>query len=696
MALLALNSQVAVTPHAARGRLIAQVATMARQRHDALVELVETDPAEVLRVALPAHLRANFPGQAAPFLEVDADEDGEIEVIHVDHVDPANDYYVRTLKTATGTFSLHFAGEAPDIATGTHVQVRGVRIDDAIVLAADDVMVTKAVSVLPNTLGVQKTLVILVNFSDAPTQPFTAATAHTTVFGTTSNYDYEASYQQTSLAGAVAGWFTIANTSTNCNYQTIATQAKQAATAAGYVLSNYNRFVYAFPSNACTWWGLGSVGGNPSQAWIHAKWGFTLTVIGHEMGHNFGLYHSHSLDCGAATVAASGCTASEYGDIFDMMGSPSKTPHFNAYQKERLGWLNAGVSPPLTTVAAASGTRTYSIGPMEDARSGTPRALKIARGTSCSATNEWFYIEARQARGFDAWLSGNANVLGGVLVRKVTEGNADSSYLLDMTPATTSWSDPALVSGQAFTDPLTGLVIMPVSVGSTGATVNVTFPAASCTRAAPKLVVTPTGTVWASAGATTTYAVTVTNQDSCGCAATTYDVGASVPTGWGATSARTASLSPGASASSSVAVTVAAGVTANFYPVSLNGVNSAAATLKSSASGTVAVVSSLTLAVKTDSVSYTLPKQQNRTVNATITTTVKSGTSAVGGAAVVVTVRDPAGAVSTLNGTTATNGTVAVSYTMRPRTSPRGTYQVTSRATVAGTTSSATTSFVVN
>ena len=692
--LLDLGARFAAVPPVARARSAYLLAALARQRQEALAALIETDPAEVLRVALPPGLRAGLPPEAQPFLEEDADEDGEIEVLHVDHVVTADDYYVRTLATAKGRYSLHFAGEAPDLATGTHVRVRGVRIGDAIALTADDVMVEKAVSVLSNTLGTQKTLVILVNFSDKVTQPFTVATAQSTVFGTTSNWDYEASYQQTNLTGDVAGWFTIANPSTNCDYYTIASQAKQKATAAGFVLSNYRRLVYAFPANACSWWGLGTIGGNPSQAWVNARWGFTLPVVGHEMGHNYGLYHSHSLDCGTASVASSGCTTSEYGDIFDMMGSTSTTPHFNAYQKERLGWLNAGVSPPLTTVPTIAGTRTYTIAPIEDARSATPRALKIPRGTSCSATGEWFYVESRQAKGFHAYLASNANVTGGVLVRKVTDGSVDSSFLLDMTPATTAWNDAALVAGQSFTDPLTGVVITPVSVGTTGATVNVTFPAASCTRAAPKIAVSPTGTVWTSAGSSKTYAVTVTNQDSCGCAATTFDIAGAVPAGWGATSARTASVSPAASASASIAVTVPAGAVAGFYPVSLTGTHTTAA-LSASAAGTVAVASSLTVGVATSATSYTLPKQPNKTVVATITTTVRSGTTAVPGAAVSVTVTDPAGAVSTLAGTTASNGTVALGYTMRPRTSPVGTYRITSRATLGSAVSTATATFVV-
>jgi hypothetical protein len=698
LSMIDLSSRHGAASPGAQGQLLAALIETARARHEELVALVGVDSEEVLRVAIPDGVRAALPPQAIPFLEEPADETGVLEVYHVDHVNPADDYYLHFLKTAKARFSLHFAGAAPDHITGASVRVRGVRIDSAIVLAAGDITAfATAAAALPNTLGAQRTLAILVNFSDAATQPYTVAYAQNVMFGTTSNYDYETSYQQTTLTGAVAGWFTIASSSTTCDYSTIASQAQKAAAAAGYVLSNYTRYVYVFPANACTWWGLGTVGGNPSQAWIHSKWGYTLPVIGHEMGHNFGLYHSHSMDCGAVSLDANtgNCTTSEYGDIFDMMGGGSNPPHFNAFQKERLGWLNAGVSPPLITVNPASGTSTYTIAPLENARDTTPRALKIARGGSCSTTSDWFYVEARQAKGFDAFLSSNTNVQTGVLVHLVTGGSANGSYLLDMTSATSSWSDPALVGGAVFTDPVSGLKIAPVSVGSAGATVNVTFGATSCTPAAPSITVTPTGTVWTAAGATTGYSMSVKNMDSCGCAATPFDVAAVVPTGWTSTTARTASIAPGSTTSSTLSVTTAAGAAPAFYAVTLRAVNDSAPTKVTAVNSTVAIASSLAVTASTDKTSYILPKSKNGLITATITTKVLSAGSPVSGAAVSVTVTDPAGKVATLSGSTGASGTVSLGYSMRTRTSTKGTYAVASKATVASMSSTATTSFLV-
>ena len=51
----------------------------------------------------------------------------------------------------------------------------------------------------------------------------------------------------------MVGWYTIALSSTVCDYATLASQAKAAAQAAGVNLAAYTRYVYAFPQNACTW-----------------------------------------------------------------------------------------------------------------------------------------------------------------------------------------------------------------------------------------------------------------------------------------------------------------------------------------------------------------------------------------------------------------------------------------------------------
>ena len=705
IALLNANGRLNKAAAGDRGRKLAELIQVARQRREDMAALADSDPSEFLRIALPADQRAKLPPEATSYVEDDADETGELEVLHVDHV-TGNDFYLHILSTPKGKFSLHFAGKAPDLKTGDRVRVRGTKLDRAIVLATGPTQPVQvlAAAALPGTIGTQNTLAILVNFSDAPTQPFTAATAQSVIFGTTSSFDYEASYQQTTLTGAVAGWFTIAETSASCNYNTIALQAKQAAAAAGYSVSSYARFVYVFPSNTCGWWGLGSVGGSPSQAWIHSKYGFNVTVVAHEMGHNLGLYHSHSLDCGSVSVATAGCTSSDYGDVLDVMGSsPSgNAPHYNAFQKERLGWLNAGVSPPLTTVPATPGTTNYTIAPIEDARNGVSRALKIPRSTACGTSNEWLYVESRQPTGFDAYLAGTSNMSAGVVVHKVTEGNGDSSFLLDMTPATASWMDAALVAGQSFTDPLTGVDIAPLSVGSGSSTVAVTFPPAACTRVAPTVTLTPSGTVYTSAGASTSYGVSVRNNDSCGCAASTFDLSASVPSGWSASTARTAAAPSAGVVTGNLTVVAASSATAAFYPVTVVAANTASPATVGSAAGTLAIADApppppppavYTATTTTDRSTYALNKRGALSVS--ITTTVLGSGAPVSGAAVSIRVTDPMGVETTLSKTTDGNGNAKANYSPRSLPARKGTYRVTSTATKASVSVTSTASFIV-
>ena len=467
-----LAAQYRAGPSSRRAALEAAMHPVAVAREEALLALIADDPALVLALALPTRVRTSLPASVRARLEHDADIEGRLEIVHEDGIDASR--YLYRLQTALGVLSLHFATDPPThLLTGAQVRVRGVQVQDVLALASGHTSVhTVAAAPATGSLGAQTTLLILVTFSDAPAQPYTVEDARSVMFGTTSSFFLENSYQQTWLTGDVVGWFTIATTSTACDTSAIATQAQAAATAAGVNLGAYVHQVYAFPQNyACAFWGRSSVGGSPSQTWINGD--CELGVTGHELGHALGLYHSHSIECGGTTLCASP-TLYEYGDTFDIMGA-SASAHFGAFQKERLGWLGAGTSPPITTVAAAG---TYTLDAYETTGSG-PKALKILKSTDPgTGQRTWYYVESRHALGFDSVLSSNVNVLGGVLVRTGTENNANSSYLIDMVPASgptlaLDWSDPALVVGQSFHDASAGLTITPQFVTTTGATVMV-------------------------------------------------------------------------------------------------------------------------------------------------------------------------------------------------------------------------------
>jgi len=804
MALIDANAHYAAAAPGDKGLRLGELIKTARDRHDALSVLIAADPAEALKVMLPASLRASFPGDAASLLEQDADEDGILAVYHVDSVDTSANRYLYLLDTGKGKLSLYFAGKPPILATGTKVRVHGFKINNLLALdSGTNSVTTVQAAALPNTLGTQKALTILVNFTDEATQPYTVAFAQSLMFTTTSNYFYEASYQQTTLTGDVAGWFTVPVSSTTCDYASISTYARQAATNAGFVLSNYHKYVYVFPANTCTWSGMSTVGGDPSESWIHTKFGFALPVLAHELGHTLGLYHAHSLSCpGGVAIATSGCITVEYGDYYDPMGGGSNL-HYNAFMKEQLGWLNAGVSPPITTLSGQSGSANYTIAPTEATRNSTSRALKVPRTAACGSATDYFYIESRQALGFDTGLSTNTNMLTGVLMHEASSASPNSSALLDMAPLTTGWSGPALDAGLSFTDPVSGLTITPLSVGTSATTVNVNFPPGSCTRAAPAIALTPSGTQYTSAGATATYSVTVTNNDSCNCAASSFNITATVPTGWGATNPQIGSVAAGASGSSSLSITSPSTAAAAFYTIPSTATNASAPSFAASANATVAVVStntaptialsptatqsstagatvtytvtvtnhgssassfnitaavptgwtathpqtasiaagasgstsisitstssagagiytipitaadsaapgssasanatisvlaaSLNVTAASDHSSYTRPTKGNQTFYAVITTNVTNSGTSVAGAAVSVQVKDPKGGITTLLGTTGSTGTAAVTYPIKFK-AVTGAYSVTSKATFATTSNTATTSFMV-
>jgi hypothetical protein len=335
--------------------------------------------------------------------------------------------------------------EEKDLRHGQTVLVEGELVPDAGVVVVTAIV---PLSTVPDIRqGVQETLVILINFVTNPVQPFTLARADAELLKVDA-FMRENSYGLTSVAATVIGWATLATpASSPCQTNTWANLADQWAREHGVDPAGYRRHVYAFAGagkGGCGWSGLGSLGGDPSRAWIDATGGLGSVVVEHELGHNLGLLHSHGLACSTS----GGCVVSEYGDGRDVMGSGPG--HYNGFQKERLGWLEASLVQTVTT------SGQYAIGPYEQLPAGLPKILKIA-GTS-------IYLESR---------------IGSAAVGKVAAGSpavlvhVTGPYLIDLDPLTTT-NDIVLDVGQTYT--VGAVTVRTVAANAQGAVLAITMP----------------------------------------------------------------------------------------------------------------------------------------------------------------------------------------------------------------------------
>lgn len=559
--------------------------------------------------------------------------EGTLEVQVEDDFKAGKSRTRRLLKTDSGKrYELRFRKQRPRDAAGGRIRVHGSVSGSTLYLESggdsSSYAYTAAVASGLSSLGEQKTAVLLVNFQDQPAnKPATVEQWSAFFFGsgsgTVNGYFLEASYQLTWFTGNVHGWFTIAMNSTDvCDTGRIQSLADAAASAAGVNLSSFSRLIYAFPYNTCSWAGLANVGAIPSRAFING--GMSLRVVAHEVGHNLGMSHSHSNDCDLSPVGEA-CAYREYGDVLDLMGAESG--HSNAFQKERMGWLNHEISPPITTVQSSG---TYSIDPIESA--GTrPKALKILKSTDpATGVKTWYYVEFRQPLGADSYFSASSvyypnNRFGGVIVHTGKEGDGNSSYMLDMTPGSLSaysgqdLGDPALTVGQTYADPAAGMTISVSSVSSSAALVNVTLGATgSCIRSRPSVVVSPASQSVA-VGAGANFAITVTNQDSTACEPSTFNLmGNNLQNYLNLSiSPSQVALSPGASASATLTVSPKGSTNASLDLI-VRAISNSSAPLTGSASARLVMGTGGELCIPADPFVTVTPRAQGALAGSTL------------------------------------------------------------------------------
>jgi len=554
------------------------------------------------------------------------------------------------------------------------------------------------------TTGVQNTIVILATFPGVtPLSTLTTQSVYDMFFATTrpslNSYWQEASYGTTSAAGDVFGWYTLNGSYNGCqSLSSLQSDAMSAAAASGANFQNYNRVVVIFPDVlGCGWSGLSSIGGsslntpsgiiNASSSYLSAAYA-SVQVAAHELGHGLGLAHASSrgfTDSSGTPITLGplgtrgGLT--EYGDKFSAMscctgnlGGEYGAPH----KAEILDWLAPNIG--YQTVQANG---SYTLQPYEVP--GGLKAIKVQRGTG---NDSWLWLEYRQSDGsYDTpQLSGGAfpspvNTLlppqpySGVLIHYQDSNAGLYTHLINYTPSDSSFFSPALLAGQSWSDPYTNLSLSVQSATPTGLTVNVSYGSTPCTQANPTVTSTPLDpSIYP--GNSTGYNVSVTNNDSAGCSASTFSLGSTLPSNWPTSfSASSLTLSPGQSGSVTMTKTGPSGTGPGTYAVNASATSAANSAYIGNTNANVTVMSAptLTVTLSIPATSYT------RRSTVPITAMVLNGGVSAAGANVIFTLTQADGSKITQSATTGSTGTATWNYRLGPK-SPTGTDSVAAQS----------------
>ncbi|MFP2933240.1 hypothetical protein ACLESO_50465, partial [Pyxidicoccus sp. 3LG] len=393
-----------------------------------------------------------------------------------------------------------------------------------------------------SSTGDQRSIVILATFPFQP-QTLTVEQVREVFFSTTqrslTRFWSEASQGRTTASGNVVGWYTL-DRAYSCNETDAMRIAAIAAADPDVDFREYDRVFIVHPTPAgmgCHYGGYGSLACHTqntqdgtitaSTSWLLAEYmapnDMGVELVTHEGGHNLTLHHASARDFGAEPLGPVGVrgTLTEYGDVLSAMGDWN-LGHYAAPHKVRLGWLES------SAVATVDGTDgTFTLSPFSGPLGSGLQALKVRRGFYGDG---WLWLEARRAVGdYDTTLP--SQVFGGAAVHYEDPLTGTYTHLLDFTPETATFWDPAFLPGSTWTDPYTNVRLTVDSSTPAGVTVSVHYEPVPCVRA-PPTVEFDTWYEYAAPGWQVESGVTLVNNDTVGCPVSTFELASSLPAGW--------------------------------------------------------------------------------------------------------------------------------------------------------------------
>ncbi|MEK7586964.1 MAG: hypothetical protein AAB453_03805 [Patescibacteria group bacterium] len=451
--------------------------TLAIDRGNEMKKLAKTGPQgarEFLNLVLPTTTRKGLPPEAQTYVEQPATIQSSISVIIADDFVNKRSETFYSLRQNNKEINF-YPTTKPNLVSRAVIRTTGLLLDNILVAdtskPANYSVITPAPPLSADSLGEQKTLVLLIDFLDSGPRPFTPAEAYDFILNPNSQFQKfykENSYNKTWFTGDIKGWYRLnrngGSGELGCTggIYINSDEIQNFLVSDAINLSNYDRIIFlGAPLGNCSFVGksliiIGNNEYNLSQTWvfpnnylISGNYDYALT---HEVGHSLGVYHANSLECGG-DISYGHCTSDEYGNSFDVMGSGVNFfNHFNAFYKKIFGWIDQN-----STLLIDQPGR-YTLNSLESINDGKKLGLIRLQDSSIP-----FSLEYRNS----------PNLNSGLLINKLDIINPESykgTRLLDMTPSSINegWEfggrgdfrDSALLS--VFEDQGLGVTIGPI------------------------------------------------------------------------------------------------------------------------------------------------------------------------------------------------------------------------------------------
>lgn len=482
---------------------------------------------------------------------------GEVTVVHIDYFDQAGSktiYYLHD-SVSGSVIELAFERKPPRaLRSGDKVTVRGravgrkLWVDEIITVKKPDGSVRG--EVVP-AVSEHRAILMVLNMASSPGR-YTETTAvagagvlFTNPYSVNTVYR-EASFGQLGFPGDRTTDVVVLEipTADTCPLFTIANSADAAAEAVGVDLTPYQHKVYLVPPSGvsgCNWIAVGELGSYGSTA-VRRSWSTrnSAVVYAHEIGHNLAFHHS------ATDPNADGIRDNQYGDTSDLMGFCCSQRKFNSVHVDQIGWLDSLAGIRIDILSSG----IYDIAPLgSDPASGLPQVLRI----DWPDTDRSYYLSYRQPIGLDTGIS--PSYTGGVSVHNGRPSGI-WSYLIRV-----------LTDGERFEDITNDITFIQLGRAADNSHVTVAIDFGDlCVTENPIIGISPAERTVAPSE-TTSYAVSLKNNDMIGCAETIFDLSAS----FGSLSADQLTLAPNETETATLVVT--AGALDGSFPITVTSVD---------------------------------------------------------------------------------------------------------------------------